>query len=570
MATKSRLGDDVVLPPVNSAVSEIRLIELQPGIASEPIICNYMVIALDGQDKVDYEALSYVWGQPDKDHQHVILLDGRKVTVTPSLFTALETLRQDEGIRRLWVDAVCINQQDDKEKTAQVNMMGRIYRSCSQCNFWLGLLGDVQARDAQDAMDVLRWLGRGGISTLPWIDDKWRCRGASLAMKAMMACPWWQRIWTVQETLLPPHGVIHWGPCRISWATMKRAADAFIEGTLPNNFRASKLDADNWNFDFTSQVRGLWLSLTEQPLQLVYRWRIRWATDPRDKVYALMGIRDDINLPSVRSCDYSVDVQTVYARATADMIRDCKDLRPLMGRRGELHTTKGLPSWALDLTRDQDTPRSKGKHMFWKYQTLYNSPVLDYTADRGIYGVREGLTMPDERTLCLHGRFVDQIAIVERPEDTEARLGTSSDLALLLSGSERWSKLLSRYQEEFSRPPPGDWMRALLGVVTGKLLIDGPECGKSVENWAADLVQRDALFITEKGRIGLSAWGVRPGQQVWVVGGSRWPLVLEPAACEKGSSPAEPCRDFTFFAECFVYGIMKGGAPGENVRFRLH
>lgn len=565
MKPKSNLKTGAVFPAVNSAASEIRLIVLQPGPSGSSIVCNYKVITLDDPE-CSYEALSYAWGDPDTRHRDVVLVDGREVRVTASLSAALRMLRREGDERHLWIDAICINQDDDEEKTEQVNMMRRIYRSCSQCDIWLGPLDGVAASDAEAAVEALSWIA-GEAPEPGWAGDGARRGGAAAALKTMMGRPWWGRIWTVQEAVLPPRAVVHWGHCRVPWQTMDRASESFFDGSAPGRrgAAAAALDAARGVTDLLSQFRGLRLSAGERPLDLLHRWRFRWATDPRDKVYGLMGIRQDMSLPSVRSCDYAVDVQTLYARVTADLIRDCGDLEPLIGRRGEQQVVEGLPSWAIDWTRSTDG--GKWRQDYWMYLDLYSSGRLGYTADRGVYGVGDGLKMLDERTLCLQGRFVDSIAVVERAQDALGELDTTSDLNLLFSGSDRWGRLISRYQEAFPGRLPRDWIRSLLGVITGRLLEEDAEHGEEVARWAVNMVQREALFITEDGRVGLGPWDIAPGQQVWIVGGSRWPFVLT----SESTSPhaAAHTRDLAFVGECFVYGIMKGDAPGINVEFRL-
>ena len=74
-----------------------------------------------------YDALSYVWGSDDKPNTLNMLDDETKLPITNSLYRALQRFRRTDKRRNLWVDAVCINQADNVEKSVQVAMMGRIY-----------------------------------------------------------------------------------------------------------------------------------------------------------------------------------------------------------------------------------------------------------------------------------------------------------------------------------------------------------------------------------------------------------------------------------------------------------
>lgn len=78
----------------------------------------------------NYEALSYVWG--DSANPEHIFLNGLRVPITRNLYNLLGSLRERENGRRLWADALCINQEDIKEKKDQITLMRRIYQQAKQ------------------------------------------------------------------------------------------------------------------------------------------------------------------------------------------------------------------------------------------------------------------------------------------------------------------------------------------------------------------------------------------------------------------------------------------------------
>ncbi len=546
-------------PALDASNMEIRLLELQPGSQDSPIYGNYRICGSDCAP-CSYEALSYAWGDPSSSEQHTIFLNDRPVVISHGLFSSLHTLRRSDESRCLWIDALCINQSDDTEKTQQVSMMHSIYKECTQCAIWLGSLGPVPPSYARGALDAITWIA-GEQEIPPWFDDPVQRGGVASAVNTLMTLPWWYRIWTVQESILPPAATLYWGPFSLPWELMRRAADSFFNGTAP------ELPGEFWNhggiLHLHSSMRGLGFSRDEDVLLLLWRWRGRFATEPRDKVYGLMGIQSKIPLPSARSCDYTVDVPTLYARVTADLIRHSGTLEALIGRRGEMSDIKGLPSWAVDWAGPVD--RSKMVSRFWDHRRRWHG--LNCTADRGIYGVSDGLKMLGERVLCLHGLFLGRIAVVECSEDGVGNGGTS--YAQMLSGGDRWSKLISRFQEAYPGNLPGNWMRSLFGVVMGRLIPGDPDHGDAWDDWLPNMVTPQAIFITQDGQFGLGPRNAEPGQEVWVVGGSRFPLILNPQ-----SYAEERVLDFTFAGECFVYGIMKGeaveGRQDEVVEFRLH
>ena len=109
----------------------IRLIELLPAPQlSCEVECRLIHTSLSQIKHTffgHYTAMSYVWGNPEKTK--IIYVDGIPLAITTNLFSALRDSRDKTKPMRIWVDAVCINQQDDKEKSFQVPLMGRIYAS---------------------------------------------------------------------------------------------------------------------------------------------------------------------------------------------------------------------------------------------------------------------------------------------------------------------------------------------------------------------------------------------------------------------------------------------------------
>jgi hypothetical protein len=145
---KQNSPERTTLPPLADP-DEIRLLCLLPGVFGERIICTTTHIKLSenfqtkppaslplcnrlvdvhcpetARHRPQYEALSYVWGPIEMKS---ISLNGQSCDVRENLFDALVTLRHENQQRTLWVDAICINQDDMKERNHQVSRMGSIY-----------------------------------------------------------------------------------------------------------------------------------------------------------------------------------------------------------------------------------------------------------------------------------------------------------------------------------------------------------------------------------------------------------------------------------------------------------
>ena len=109
--------------PLDHFQDEIRLMALSTGMKEDKIICNS---SHDLSDQPRYEALSYTWGVTTE--LQTITLNGLPFQITCNLEVTLRHLRDHlGGVRILWIDAVCINQIDVKERSAQVQMMSKIF-----------------------------------------------------------------------------------------------------------------------------------------------------------------------------------------------------------------------------------------------------------------------------------------------------------------------------------------------------------------------------------------------------------------------------------------------------------
>ncbi|KAH8588896.1 heterokaryon incompatibility protein-domain-containing protein, partial [Bisporella sp. PMI_857] len=114
----------------------IRILTLLPGGDADEIQCKLSKKRLEAiSDNKTYEALSYCWGKQDAEMK--IFIQKKRCprnstfALGPDLYAALRAFRHNEVARELWIDAICINQKSEKEKSAQLPLMRRIYEGCS-------------------------------------------------------------------------------------------------------------------------------------------------------------------------------------------------------------------------------------------------------------------------------------------------------------------------------------------------------------------------------------------------------------------------------------------------------
>jgi hypothetical protein len=143
--------------PIHSASRSIRVLQVhaQPDNAKEDDIirCDLSVVDLDARPH--FAALSYVWG-PSATGLHQLLCDGIHLTVTENCHSALWHLRNKLGGFSIWIDAVCINQENVREKEQQIPLMGEIYANAHEVYIWLGKGSSATER-------AMAYLAEGGL-----------------------------------------------------------------------------------------------------------------------------------------------------------------------------------------------------------------------------------------------------------------------------------------------------------------------------------------------------------------------------------------------------------------------
>lgn len=291
---------------------QVRLIQLLPTSTSEPLQMRLFERKLSDNPK--YFALSYAWG--DRAATERVICNRHNLLVTKGLHSALSQLNADGMREPLWVDAICINQQDNAEKTAQVRSMAGIFKNASKVVIWLGeeQPGDQVSWDMLDLIirKVLRKSGPDEKSdddfdSLPGrLNSRWSMFGPLLDRK------WFTRIWIIQELLLAKEFEIRSGSRSISWNSISQLARALHRSP---------------NLKITLRMWGVLNDEIAHCLQRLVKWRNRGVlnlrysldgilqrtvhfqmTDPRDRFFALAALMGE---GPTKLVDYSKDWNTV-------------------------------------------------------------------------------------------------------------------------------------------------------------------------------------------------------------------------------------------------------------------
>jgi hypothetical protein len=306
----------------------IRVIELLPFDPDQPhtgiqIRLRTTSLAVPVPEK--YEAISYCWG--DASDVRSIYCNGSKLWITASLRNALVRLSRlssdNDQIRVLWADAICINQKDLDEKNWQVQMMSDIYRKAERVTIYLGehsydselledfipqlarakrridegvLCGDLMADTRLSSEQRKQY----DIPTYDW--SNWR---HFLALSVITSRPWFRRVWTIQELILAKDAIVICGYWTVSWLDFNAAIE--FAGTHYAVTGADFVHAG------TNRVASLSINMAnaqETSLsQLLVLHLNTLASNPLDHIFALISLATDQDQVEI---DYRKSVRQVY------------------------------------------------------------------------------------------------------------------------------------------------------------------------------------------------------------------------------------------------------------------
>ncbi|KAI3395435.1 hypothetical protein diail_1298 [Diaporthe ilicicola] len=317
-------------PSLDTSQPSIRLIRLIAG--HGPIQCQMFDSFLPSASSnahltmtIPYEALSYTWGGTEKTE--TIFVNGTPLGVTNNLYLALSYLRREETDRILWVDAICIDQGNAKERTHQVRQMARIYESADAVILWLG-----QATYATNvALDSLRQLEEESkkVACRRWrrTDARWRMLWSKTQRKLarrypdlvsrqregirdLLDRPWFERVWVIQEVANSRRALVCCG---------NKSVSASVFALSPHLFAVRPSDQAQAILDIMpGRSRDeSWWAQGHDLYNLLRKFRLSKASDPRDMIYALVRIASDPELEEVLVPNYEKTEREVIQEAVS-------------------------------------------------------------------------------------------------------------------------------------------------------------------------------------------------------------------------------------------------------------
>src|SRR5215469_9804790 len=321
----------------------IRVLNLHPSPSDAPLSCDLEAQELTGKP---YEALSYVWGDPapansikclDNSHEGI-------VGITANLAKALIAFRLVDRPRRIWIDALCINQEDLTERESQIRLMGKVFNDAQRVLCWLGNFNDPKAEEstARLAIDFLRNFNRKPLEHLYMaqqhllfengtVESKSTVLTSWLAIKQLFDLEYFHRVWIIQEVGLARHARMFWGSSEVWLDWVEVAAFASFMDAKGASI-VNHLQLKSW---MANHVTLVWETTAEgQPVYSfveVLHWaRVHRSSDPRDFIYGLLSHPSSTVKGSLLTePNYRISTSEVYTNLALNVIQRTHSLQVL-------------------------------------------------------------------------------------------------------------------------------------------------------------------------------------------------------------------------------------------------
>jgi hypothetical protein len=359
-----------------------------------------------------YEAVSYAWESLEKPDSINIRNIG-EIQITHSLFDLLRHFRYTHRSRRLWVDAVCIDQANIPERNHQVAKMADIFSTSSRVLVWLGagesadslvfaateVYKNLTPSDDEEFLDLTLEMIRDALCeyTGPHASFKRNLDvQENVAIRALKSifnifqAKWLERMWVVQETALPRQLAFFRGYHAMSGDDLWRSLHLLLKYQHATKIRYPDIRTDR------RALKSMILHLLRPPhqgrgIQFFLAYSDRRCSDPRDRVYALRRVlglenfdelRPDYRLSHVETFRRLVCVSLYVGDRTMDKIRPDTGVvdfggdkvigthpvltLALVGTEVQPRSNHSWPSWVPYLHELRDASRAK-EQLYRKY-----------------------------------------------------------------------------------------------------------------------------------------------------------------------------------------------------------
>ena len=548
--------------PLNDDLKEIRLLTLHQGGFKADIHISIHTVPLTPENPPKYEALSYEWGSLENPID--IHVGVQTLAVTQNLAEALPYLRYRDRPRVLWIDAICVNQQDLKERSRQVRRMADLYRLADRVVVWLG----PGKKDSKYGLRLLEKLSSN--ITVDWLrvtmeprsngaDKHWADlneelpygNGDVFAIYSLISRPWFERLWIWQEIrLAKSNAILICGFDTIPWESFRTALFCLFWKA----HRIKKRSGISKQFSARviatyplahGELRSTFLDIMDDTKHCKY-------TDPRDRVYAILSLLGPSSEAIDIEPDYTKSTSQVYQDVALHYINRHKTLN-LLRSSGLNDMPSEMPTWVPDWTV-VDYPFSFTS----VFASGHSEAEVQYRG-AGILSVTgsvSAIVQHVERMECRDYRgSISEIQILA-PQDLlrSSYIGSGSLLTaycITLCANAFSDTYLPRLEIFPQFQQSLDFLSAILQPGTKQVpdYTPGTQAAGFLD-YVATYCRKRSFVKTSEGYIGLAPRNAEPGDQICVLLGCNMPMLLRPT----------PNSQYEVVGSCYVHSLMNGEA----------
>jgi hypothetical protein len=476
-----------------------------------------------------------------------------------NLFLALKQLRRQEKVRILWIDAICINQDDLEERSKEVARMGDIYRNARRVVVWIG----EESEDSDLAVSTLKRIGedldfwkdgerfrwrpkpRGRLERLGANPQKIAEMSSSwIAVGNLFNQSWFTRLWVLQESGLASDAIVVVGNKDIPW-NIFRGALVFIGSEAPGLLLEYFSQQDLGRLrPFVSQTESASLYL------LSFLAMHTDCLDPRDRIYAILSLLNP-QVASLIQPDYSKAIGDIYTDAVMAEIEGTKFLSVL--------GLCNFPDQACPLKQPSWVPDFSTPTLFDRFDTFN---ILSKATGCSQQETRYEKT---SRSLIIRGKLIDAISFISAPMPQDITIREAFQMC------KHWEPHDARTNKYVTG---GLVIEAFLTAISSSYVLN-TLISKNVLVNIQDLLQEyyyalnhdqtseqkfsravysylkgQVMFRTQKGYIGVCSASAGAGDKVCIALGCKVPLLLRSASGANASHELG--------GGCFVSGLQFG------------
>ncbi|KAK6443981.1 hypothetical protein FP744_10000229 [Trichoderma asperellum] len=528
----------------------IRVIKLHGATnLSDDIRFDLIAVSLDAP--LPYEAISYTWSGQALDRP--VYANGKKYLVTRNAEDVMRRLRPNkpEHSRNLWIDAICINQKDDREKAVEVQLMFEIYANAKCVNIWLG-------QGTESTALALKWLR--------WYSYKMLFQ---VGLADLASMEYWERAWTVQEANANELCFVLCG----SSAPFRLDLFYMSHNMIPPMYIFSSLNNSKPNQRYGLHILDIYHTRTRAEFgKHIFNVLCKTkATIAKDKLFAMRAMFPD-SLGAL-TIDYSVSDSDVYTEAARIVLGETQNVE-FFRYACQSDREDGFPTWVPPWTALVDIPEWICKFTpaavsqkaiivegddtkVLKLKGLLVDSAMSAISER--FPTVAQLQAPWSRTLDLNlarealvmfREWVDSTGAANNQDPTMHQLAwLISEMTKLNAGDVlAWFQLIWT-EDNFGMEKIWDY-----GLRGGNVCDS-----RNITVKFLQLVSGRSLFMTESGRIGMSTLVICPEDEVALLTGEKLPYIIR-------KSLDRPDK-YTLVAPCWLSGALMGeGWPDWNGR----